>query len=109
MQGSFSTPSTSTQLLAVPANVHQETNAASAAVDAGNTTKKTGSRKRNSSGVKKPPARPHKRLEIDVLQARIADMEKKKSLLKSKLVLLEARLETHLLEQNLRVSTDDAV
>ena len=60
------------------------------------------SRRSKSSGNKRPAARPHRRLDEGVLKFRITDMQKKSSVLKSKLVLLESRLETHLNEEKLR-------
>ena len=60
------------------------------------------SRRSKGSGNKRPAARPHRRLDEGVLKFRITDMQKKSSVLKSKLVLLESRLETHLEEEKLR-------
>ena len=60
------------------------------------------SRRSKSSGNKRPAARPHRRLDEGVLKFRITDMQKKSTVLKSKLVLLESRLETHLNEEKLR-------
>ena len=60
------------------------------------------SRRSKSSGNKRPAARPRRRLDESVLKFRITDMQKKSSVLKSKLVLLESRLETHLNEDKLR-------
>ena len=115
MEGCFSTSSTTQDTAAVAAitmpDVKNSTTTsddpndsnACTAVNAKKTTKSAGSRKRKNSGVSKPVARPHKRLDVNILNARVLDMQKKKSLLQSKLVLLEARLETHVLEQNMRV------
>lgn len=52
----------------------------------------------------RPPARPHKRLSQDVLVSRIADMDGKKQVLESKLVLIKARLELHKNEMQFRQS-----
>ena len=60
------------------------------------------SRRSKGSGNKRPAARPHRRLDEGVLKFRITDMQKKCTVLKSKLVLLESRLETHLNEEKLR-------
>jgi hypothetical protein len=67
------------------------------------------SRKRKSSGISKQPARPHKRLTDEVLNFRVLDMQKKRELLHSKLVLLDARLETHELEQKFRATSANGV
>jgi len=50
----------------------------------------------------RPPARPFKRLPEDVLLHRITDMEKKASVLRSKLVLLEDRHSEHQKERATR-------
>jgi len=50
----------------------------------------------------RPPARPFKRLPEDVLLGRIADMEKKSAVLRSKLVLLEDRHSEHQKERTTR-------
>ena len=66
------------------------------------------SRRSKSSGNRRPAARPHRRLDEGVLKFRITDMQKKCTVLKSKLVLLESRLETHLNEEKLRTEAMSA-
>ena len=76
---------------------------AAGAAGAGKAPRKAlSSRRSKSSGNKRPAARPHRRLDEGVLKFRITDMQKKSTVLKSKLVLLESRLETHLNEEMLR-------
>ena len=66
------------------------------------------SRRSKSGGNRRPAARPHRRLDEGVLKFRITDMQKKCTVLKSKLVLLESRLETHLNEEKLRTEAMSA-
>lgn len=47
------------------------------------------------SNIQKPPARPHKKLAPDVLTNRFNDLNKKRALLNSKLVILVDRLESY--------------
>ena len=69
----------------------------------------TSSRSKRSNGVsKRPSARPHKKVESSVLQARIADLQKKILVLESKTVLARTRLETYTHEANMRSAADDS-
>ena len=69
----------------------------------------TSSRSKRSNGVsKRPSARPHKKVESSVLQARIADLQKKILVLESKTVLARTRLETYTYEANMRSAADDS-
>ena len=83
---------------------------AAGAAGAGKAPRKAlSSRRSKSSGNKRPAARPHRRLDEGVLKFRITNMQKKSNVLKSKLVLLESRLETHLNEEKLRTVAMDAM
>ena len=69
----------------------------------------TSSSSKRSNGVsKRPSARPHKKVESSVLQARIADLQKKILVLESKTVLARTRLETYTYEANMRSAADDS-
>jgi len=60
-------------------------------------------KRREAPSKPRAPARPYRRLEAGVLDSRMKDLVKKMSVLKSKLVLLEDRLEGHANENNLRL------
>ena len=75
-----------------------DTAAAAAAADADEPPKK----KHRANARPRAPARPYKRLEAAVLTSRIAELNKKVSVLRSKLVLLEDRLDGHQHEARLR-------
>lgn len=48
------------------------------------------------------PARPYRRIEPEVLESRIRDLNKRLAVLRSKVVLLEDRLESHTNENEMR-------
>lgn len=52
-------------------------------------------KRREAPSKPRPPARPYKRLEASVLEGRLKELNKKLSVLRSKVVLLEDRLEGH--------------
>lgn len=54
------------------------------------------------SRVQRPPARPHRKLESDILAARIRDLEKKLSVLRSRTILLDDRLDAYKREHEMR-------
>jgi hypothetical protein len=60
-------------------------------------------KKRDTTGKPRAPARPYKRLAGEVLDYRLKDLNKKLTVLRSKLILMEDRLEAHSNEQTLRV------
>ena len=59
-------------------------------------------KRRSTAGKPRAAARPYRRLEDDVLAARLKELEKKLLVLRSKGVLLEDRLEGHAGEAELR-------
>lgn len=61
-------------------------------------------KRRETSNKPRAPARPYRRLDKTILDARIKDLNKKLTVLRSKVVLLEDRLEGHDSEFDLRTS-----
>ena len=59
-------------------------------------------KRREASNKPRPPARPYRRIEPDVLESRIRDLNKRLAVLRSKVVLLEDRLESHNNEDEMR-------
>jgi hypothetical protein len=53
------------------------------------------------------PARPHRKLTDDILMSRIADLEKKLSVLRSRTVLIDDRLDAYKREHSVRVESGD--
>lgn len=64
--------------------------------------KSTARAPRKAVAKTRPPARPYRRLPADVLSQRINDGIKKRDLLKSRLIILEQRLQAHELEDKTR-------
>jgi len=62
----------------------------------------TPAKKARRESKPRPAARPYKRLQDEVLRSRLADMQKRINVLKSKLVLLEDRCAAHDAESVLR-------
>jgi len=58
--------------------------------------------KKRRESKPRPAARPHRRLQDEVLRSRLADMQKRITVLRSKLVLLEDRCAAHDAESVLR-------
>lgn len=50
----------------------------------------------------RPPARPHRKLDGDTLGTRIKDLEKKLSVLRSRIILLDDRLDAYKREYEIR-------
>ena len=69
------------------------------APEAGEPPKK---KRREASNKPRAPARPYRRIEPEVLESRIRDLNKRLAVLRSKVVLLEDRLETHTSENEMR-------
>ena len=69
--------------------------------------KNTGRAPRKAVAKTRPPARPYRRLPADVLSQRINDGIKKRDLLKSRLIILEQRLQAHELENETRKTSTD--
>jgi len=61
-------------------------------------------KRRETSNKPRAPARPYRRIDADVLESRIRDLNKRLAVLRSKVVLLEDRLESHNNEDELRKS-----
>jgi len=59
-------------------------------------------KKRDATGKPRAPARPYKRLAAEILDYRLKDLNKKLTVLRSKLILMEDRLEAHENENTLR-------
>jgi len=72
---------------------------AEAAAEAGEPPKK---KRREASSKPRAPARPYRRIDADVLESRIRDLNKRLAVLRSKVVLLEDRLESHDNEAEIR-------
>ena len=62
------------------------------------------SKRAASTGIRKK-ARPFRRLDDKTLQDRLCDMEKKRKVLQSKLIMLEDRLEQYNEESQMRLSS----
>ena len=94
--------------LLTPTNAAAAAEAAAAAVeadvDAAETDEPPKKKKRASSSKPRAAARPYKRLDGEVLTGRLTDLNKKLSVMRSKLVLLEDRLDGHANEATLRAS-----
>lgn len=65
-------------------------------------------RARTTSGKPRCPARPYRRVETAVMEARIADYKKKMDVLVSKTTLLRQRLDMHNLEMEMRAADTPA-
>lgn len=64
-----------------------------------------GAPRKTRTGQPRPPARPHRKLHGDILSARIKDLEKKLTVLRSRIVILDDRLEAYKREDGLRLDT----
>ena len=65
-------------------------------------------RARTTGGKPRCPARPYRRVETAVMEARIADYKKKMDVLVSKTTLLRQRLDMHNLEMEMRAADTPA-
>lgn len=61
---------------------------------------------KKDTGKTRAPARPHKKLEGDKLNARLADAKKKLAVHKSKAILIEDKVEAYERELSLRAEED---
>jgi len=61
-------------------------------------------KKREATGKPRAPARPYKRLDAEVLAYRLLDLSKKLTVLKSKAVLMQDRLDGHSSENDMRLA-----
>lgn len=66
-------------------------------------------KRRDAPSKPRQPARPYKRLDGAILEARLKELNKKLAVMRSKVVLLEDRLEGHESENVLRTSEANMV
>ena len=90
----------------MPANMENITNQSSGQSTGKNTRGAPKNKKERSAARSRPAARPHRKLDNVTLQTRIKDLEKKLSVLRSRTVILDDRLDAYKREDTTRKESD---